>query len=65
MVEPILSPPRRTGCWFLDARNARKKILKQTVRRLQAVRVSVLGTVMNNTKQNKGRYYSYAYKEYE
>jgi capsular exopolysaccharide synthesis family protein len=46
----------------LDVRNTRKRVLKQTVRRLQAVGANVLGTVMNNAREGRGAYYYGGYR---
>jgi len=42
---------------ILDAQNTRKGAAREGIRSLEAVGANVLGTVMNNIKGSKGRYY--------
>jgi len=43
----------------LDAQHTRKGSVRQAVHSLTAVGVTVLGTIMNNAKSSKGKYYGY------
>ena len=45
----------------LNAQDTRKGSLRDSMRSLETVGASVLGTVMNNVKRSKGNYYGYRY----
>jgi len=47
-----------------DAQNTRKGAVRQSVRNLESVGATVLGTVMNNVKASKRGYYHYYRYDY-
>jgi receptor protein-tyrosine kinase len=63
-VEPVSDPvvlaTQADGVLLvLNAQNTRKGALRQSIRSLEAVGANVIGTVVNNFKAPRGKYYGY------